>query len=806
MILLVDNNDSYTYNLYQLLSQLTDEEVTVIEARDVVTSGRVPRLVRGGHFSRVVISPGPGHPGRARDFAGSRVIIDAARGIPLLGVCLGHQGLGLSHGARVINAPQAKHGFVSLLTHTGRGLFAGIPQDFRVVRYHSLHVVDESHLDVHARSEDGLVMAFHVPGQPHWGVQFHPESILTEHGDQLLTNFLQLPGNRLANVESELLHTSSSSTPPNRIEPHVAGLDKGNGAFGESTNNGLPRPIPGWSNSKKESTAATDILTLHAKFRSFAVDLNTEVLFHALAAQHPGAPLFWIDPDQTSGNGSRYTIMGAADGPNSQTIRYHVEQRKALIRTGNRTEERHDVDIFALLKERIANTKVRGLPANFPFGGGYLGYFGYELKSLILGPNRHRADTPDAYWLRPESFILYDHKDRQAHAVWMGGDNTPLPDRAEIELAKLARIVREATTDGAERKHGKERNPLREWQHNPDGKAEVVSNGDDVNAADEPPKAGAWRLSHGNYIERIEKSQRLLRAGESYEICLTDQFVGDGDLDGLAYYCELRRVNPAPHAAYFRFPEFGDRIEIMCASPERFLTIDADHMVESKPIKGTAPRSPNPQADDLLKETLRSDPKTRAENLMIVDLLRNDLGRVCETGSVRVPQLMSIESYPAVHQLVSTIRGRLLPELDALDAVRASFPGGSMTGAPKKRTAEIIDALEAGARGIYSGSIGYLAFDGRADLNIAIRTLVRHGDGWSIGAGGAVVLDSDPHAEHEEKNLKAEKLVSVLHRMVDRSPNRHVAVDLRGGPADLGDGPAHIRQAPKDSGKKQEVG
>ncbi len=720
MILLVDNNDSYTYNLHQLICQLAAEPVEVVRAQDIATSDSIPDLMRDGHVSHVVISPGPGHPGRARDFAGSRVIIDAARGIPLLGVCLGHQGLGLSHGARVINAPQARHGYVSTLSHTGRGLFAGIPQDFRVVRYHSLHVVHESTLHVHARSEDGLVMAFRVPGQQHWGVQFHPESILTEHGDRLLANFLKTAAHR---------RPGGGSPAPLPVSAQIAVTDP------------IPRSAVVLRPDPPTAAPVTRQLTLHAKVRSIVVNLDTEATFRALTARHPRAPLFWVDPDQASGHGPRYSILGAAAGPSSQTIRYRVDDRTAFIRTGEEMEELQEEDVFALLQARIANTRVTGLPAGFPFPGGYLGYFGYELKSLLLGPNRHRSNTPDAYWLCPESFIVYDHAEHTAHTVWMGAEEDLHSGRPESELEALAQSLRGA---GALPR-------LLDGAPDPDGAADGAH-----------PVSGAWRLSHDQYLARIERSQRLLHAGESYEICLTDRFEGKGSIDGLAYYCALRRANPAPYAAYFRFPEFGDRIEIMSASPERFLTIGADRVIESKPIKGTAPRSPDPHADELVRELLRTDPKTRAENLMIVDLLRNDLGRVCVTGSVTVPTLMDVESHPAVHQLVSTIRGRLLPELDAIDAIRASFPGGSMTGAPKMRTVEIIDALEVGARGIYSGSIGYLAFDGSADLNIAIRTLVRDGDRWNVGAGGAIVLDSDPNAEYEEKNLKAEKLLQVM--------------------------------------------
>ena len=195
-----------------------------------------------------------------------------------------------------------------------------------------------------------------------------------------------------------------------------------------------------------------------------------------------------------------------------------------------------------------------------------------------------------------------------------------------------------------------------------------------------------------------------------------------------------------------------DGVEVASASPERFLTVRGRE-VEAKPIKGTIAADQDP--------ALLKDAKTRAENLMIVDLLRNDLSRVCEPGTVRVPKLMAVESYATVHQLVSTITGQLRNDASAIDAVRATFPPGSMTGAPKLRTCEIIDQLETGPRGVYSGVVGYLGFDGQSDLSVVIRTAVRAAGEVTIGAGGAIVLDSDPAAELEERNLKAQSVLGA---------------------------------------------
>ena len=610
MILLVDNYDSYTFNLAHLVAQAAGREPLVVPAGEAAD---LPQRVRAREFSHVVISPGPGTPEREEDFGASRRVIEAAADadIPLLGVCLGHQGLAMLAGAAVTRAPEPRHGFVSTVTHSGEGIFAGIPQDFEVVRYHSLHVDEVPGIAVHARSEDGVIQALKVDGLNHWGVQFHPESVLTQHGAAIMRNFLG--GWRL-----------------------------------------LHREVPGV--------------------------LDCQRVFNAIRCD--GNDAFFLDSADARG---RFSILGDTAGTLSRSMSYSLD----------------DGNVLDTLDAELS-TPVVDAP-DLPFTGGWIGYLGYECAQLTMPITlRHHSPYPDAYFVRPQSFIVYDHQAETAHLCALAGDgDTGLLDRLEQALK------------GAEGAGG-------------------TSIGE-----------GSW--SNPDYLGSIERAQELLRAGESYEVCLTDTFTAEATGD---IYPSLREHNPAPYAAHLIF----DGVEVASASPERFLTVRGRE-VEAKPIKGTIAADQDP--------ALLDDAKTRAENLMIVDLLRNDLSRVCEPGTVRVPGLMQVESYATVHQLVSTIIGHLREGHTAVDAVRATFPPGSMTGAPKLRTCEIIDRLETSPRGVYSGALGYFGFDGQADLSVVIRTAVRAGDTITVGAGGAIVLASDPESELAERNLKAQSVLGA---------------------------------------------
>lgn len=283
------------------------------------------------------------------------------------------------------------------------------------------------------------------------------------------------------------------------------------------------------------------------------------------------------------------------------------------------------------------------------------------------------------------------------------------------------------------------------------------------------------------YLSDIRRCLDLIGQGETYQVCLTNELHCNSDVDPLTLYRTMRKVNPAPHAAFIKWPGGA----VLSASPERFLSIDTNGKVETKPIKGTIKRDQDPLRDDELAEQLRTSEKDRAENVMIVDLLRNDLSRSCTPGSVRVPKLFDVESYRTVHQLVSTVTGTLEPSAGSVQLIRNAFPGGSMTGAPKTRTLRFIDELEGRPRGVYSGSLGWLGTDGAVDLSIVIRTIVASEGRLSMGVGGGVVAASTAEGEFDEMLLKASASIKsiVVALTGGFSPDRYelVGADEAGG-------------------------
>lgn len=432
---------------------------------------------------------------------------------------------------------------------------------------------------------------------------------------------------------------------------------------------------------------------------------------------------FWLDSAREESPMSVASYVGVVP---AQLSPLRVDSARAAAESGGE-------DPFAQLEAALAcaprvhpdTAAATGLPAGLR--GGYVGYFGYEARAAMGMEHghpvpgylpAHEAPTPDSLWLPAVRYLVHEHaRPGVAARSWLVGDESWC-EAAERLLSAAGECALENTPE------------LAELLLFPAPAAEA-------------------------YMDAVRTSQREIYEGNSYEVCLTAQTVARIPNPSPELFFELyrrqRAHNSAPYAAYLRCGDFS----VLSSSPERFLSVDTHRNAQTKPIKGTIARGATPEEDAAAAAWLRTDEKTRAENLMIVDLLRNDLSTVSDPASVRVPVLMGVESYSTVHQLVSTVSSRLREGVSAVAAARACFPGGSMTGAPKPSTMQIIEGLEGRARGVYSGALGFVSADGSANLSIVIRTLVAHDEGTvTLAAGGAIVADSDPTAEYEEMLTK----------------------------------------------------
>jgi para-aminobenzoate synthetase component 1 len=426
-------------------------------------------------------------------------------------------------------------------------------------------------------------------------------------------------------------------------------------------------------------------------------------------------------------------------------------------------------EIRALLAAHVAEP-VAGLP---PFQGGAAGYLAYDWGRTLERIPACRYDDlalPDVVLGIYDWVVAWDHDEARAWLI-----STGLPEvsadargwRAELRAADVR-----ARLDG-----------LDSGRLPTDRSSNVGTTGDrsflassetdaaDRTAAPSYAVVGGWwdprlgvrsAFTHDGYLDAVRRVRDYILAGDIFQVNLSQRFEALLDEQPWELYLRMRQRNAAPFAAYFDTPH----AEVLSASPERFLRVDVEGRVETRPIKGTRPRGIGPEHDGALGRALTESAKDRAENLMIVDLMRNDLSRVCSPGTVRVPELFALERYATVHHLVSTVIGRLAPGHDALDLLGASFPGGSITGAPKVRAMEIIAELEPSQRSVYCGSIGYWSVTGALDTNIAIRTVIApRGRGQVyFNAGGGIVADSEPEQEYRETLDKARGMIDSLPR------------------------------------------
>jgi len=470
----------------------------------------------------------------------------------------------------------------------------------------------------------------------------------------------------------------------------------------------------------RELAPAPDVLALYARLRS---GVAPWLLESAL-------------PDPRLG---RFHFLGADPWCIARVFGSRVEIERRRAPDGRATSERiaFERDPFSVLRALLPR-RPEGEPPPFPFAGGLVGWLGYGLAAHCDAPALRARDDlglPDALLLGVDRCIAIERESGRAFlcALGFGDDLASARARAQVGLDALERAVAAPRSD--------ER-----------------ANASAAPLARERASSPAPALDAGAYAKAVDAILEEIAAGRVYQACFTQRCERAFEGDAFALHRALRRVNPAPFAACLELPD----VSLVGSSPERFLRVTRGGQVESRPIKGTRPRGSTPDRDERLRAELLASPKERAENLMIVDLVRNDLGRVCETGSVHVPELFAVEPYASVFQLVSSVRGRLARGRDAFDAARACFPPGSMTGAPKRAAMRLLDRLEGVRRGVYSGALGYFDVYGGADLSVVIRSVVlTRGRAW-LHAGGGIVADSLPFAEHAEAEQKLAPLLRAL--------------------------------------------
>ncbi|KAF7097500.1 hypothetical protein CFC21_099311 [Triticum aestivum] len=805
--LLIDNYDSYTYNIFQELSVVNGVPPVVVRNDEWAWRDVYNWVYKKRAFDNIVISPGPGSPACPTDIGVCLRILCECGDIPILGVCLGHQALGLVHGAKIVHAPEAIHGRLSEIEHNGCYLFdhipSGINSGFKVVRYHSL-VIEGSSLPEdlvsiawtasprmlsfldsdkpdntsfwgslnnfsitdplgrtnncevpvtinNASKPDGykIVMGIKHSSMPHYGVQFHPESVATHYGRQIFQNFKRITtdfGSQSSLFQERKVNSADQCNYVPKGLSHTEGLELGDSV-------GV--------HMLAERNVEKKYLRLRWKRigNFLSRTSGSEDIFSELFGHQNAEDTFWLDSSSVDQNRARFSFMGGKGGPLWKQMTFHLSNQRAncggtiTIRGvhGSAVKNSLKDGFLEFLHKEIQSIRYNeedfeGLP--FDFHGGFVGYLGYGLKvECDASSNKAKSSTPDACFFFADNLLAIDHNNGDVYILSLydeyslsnGNGMHHNTTHTSWLLETEKRLLRMAAVSPGL--------PI-------NGKSLIGSS--NVNKP-----SFVVEKSKDQYIKDVRSCLDYIRDGESYELCLTTRMRrGIEYINALQLYLKLRKQNPAPYAAWLNFS--SENLSICCSSPERFLRLDQNAILEAKPIKGTIARGRTPEEDECLRLQLKYSEKDQAENLMIVDLLRNDLGKVCEPGSVHVPRLMDVESYKSVHTMVSTIRGTKKPDLSPVDCIKAAFPGGSMTGAPKVRSMEILDVLESSPRGIYSGSIGFFSYNRTFDLNIVIRTVVLHDGEASVGAGGAIVALSDPEAEYAEMMLKARTPTRVV--------------------------------------------
>ncbi|WFD36951.1 aminodeoxychorismate synthase [Malassezia cuniculi] len=818
-VVVVDHYDSYTRNLLSLLCDSIEPAPSSEElaARVVVIPHTHPALAPENfakellpHVDALILSPGPGTSTRDDDFGASAALLRNPELVqmPILGICLGHQGIATTFGGSVRRLANPAHGTKRALTVVPgtSALMNGIDDGTEMVCYNSL-VVDEntlpSCLTVTAWSQtelDGrIIQGVQHKTLPYYGVQFHPESIESSAGHLVLKNFIgEVEAYWRHKDESRVsLWDSDACSIPHVIHEYGQTLV----SLGRDAALGPRQASPAWKLVE----------------RSFSVpdqDLNDVVVskIPALVARlFRNDGCIWLDSASARNPQSHYSFMSTADF----VLTYGMDgQLDACVRQGENVarapvDARLDsgglwdwLDQVQGSLQSMTQDIGSSVPNHrmCPFRTGFAGFWSYEMKdeSLDLGHSAshyediggkvNRMQLPLAQWAFCNTVLSFDHISCTWKAYALVSTAEPMYGDEDAALNALNKAIHAADPRVSIGIPAASADKWFECVERVLGEKNALNTAPTV--ARTPPLPPLTALDgHDEYIKRILQAQELICQGESYEICLTTQFEGtvpelEKAADKYAAYFELylklRKRNPAPFGAYLELlptPD-GTPQAILSTSPERFLTITCDGDLEMRPIKGTLVRpgyaateeawleqaKTDPemrafieQEDERRKRQLNSDVKERSENLMIADLIRADLQSICFPDSVKVPKLIAIETYETVHQLVTSVVGKMRPGIRCVEATRRCFPPGSMTGAPKKRSVQLLEQLErtpgctqpdtVRRRGVYSGALGFIGVDGGANFSVVIRTLTAQGAGVTVGAGGAVTFLSTPEGE-----------------------------------------------------------
>ena len=461
-------------------------------------------------------------------------------------------------------------------------------------------------------------------------------------------------------------------------------------------------------------------------------EIDTPLAAHeAFESFHGYRYSFFLDSGMDPQRLGRYSFIGSdpflvmTSRGNQVTLMRQDEQQ---IERGNP---------FDVLGRLLETYRLDSFPAPIPFWGGAVGYLSYDLCHFVERLPSTAIDDlqlPESYFAFYDTILAFDNLEGKAYIV-----STGFPELGESRRLKRAKVRLEEIKGWLS--SSSPSTPEADFR-SAEGKAKAVLKSN---------------FTPEGYMKAVDRVREYIAAGDVFQVNISQRFETDLTVPPYELYRRLRQINPAPFASYLNF----DEVTIVGASPERFLRVDGD-WVETRPIKGTRPRGKDSVDDAMLAEELTQSSKDRAENVMIVDLERNDLGRVCQYGTVRVTELAILETFPTVFHLTSTVVGRLRPNKNRIDLLKATFPGGSITGAPKVRAMEIIDELEPTRRSVYTGAIGYLSFGNNLDLNIVIRTfLIKDGKAY-FQVGGAIIYDSNAEAEYVETLDKAKALIQAL--------------------------------------------